>query len=107
VSRSFTRNGLNQYTDVSGTGFAYDARGNLTSDGARTFAYDLENRLTAVSGSVSGTLAYDPLGRLRSYTTGGATTEFLYDGDRLVAEYVGGSVVRRYGRKVTRTLFRC
>lgn len=37
-----------------------------------------------------------PLGRLRSYTTGGTTTEFLYDGDRLVAEYVSNVVARRY-----------
>jgi RHS repeat-associated protein len=44
----------------------------------------------------SATLSYDPLGRLRSYTAGGATTEFLYDGDRLVAEYVGTALVRRY-----------
>lgn len=46
--------------------------------------------------SPTGTLAYDPLGRLRSYTTGGTTTEFLYDGDRLVAEYVSNAVARRY-----------
>jgi RHS repeat-associated protein len=94
---------LNQYTAVSGTAFSYDARGNLTSDGSRLFCYDLENRLIAsapaggnCTTAPSATLSYDPLGRLRSYTTGGATTEFLYDGDRLVAEYVGGNVVRRY-----------
>jgi len=74
-------------------------RGNLTSDGLRTFDYDLENRLLSVTGSASGTLAYDPLGRLRSYTAGAVTTEFLYDGDRLVGEYATGQLttpLRRY-----------
>ena len=96
VSRSYARNGLNQYTAVSGTSHSYDLRGNLTSDGSRTFAYDLENRLTSVSGSASMTLAYDPLGRLRQTTTGGVTTDFLYDGDALVAEYQGATLLRRY-----------
>jgi hypothetical protein len=33
---------------------------------------------------------------LHSTTTGGVTTEFLYDGDRLVAEYSGSTMLRRY-----------
>ena len=41
-------------------------------------------------------LSYDPLGRLRQ-TVGTATTQFLYDGDRLSAEYnAAGAVLRRY-----------
>lgn len=42
-------------------------------------------------------MAYDPLGRL-SQTSGGTsgTTQFLYDGDQLVAEYSGGAIIRRY-----------
>lgn len=97
VSRAYTRNGLNQYTAVSGTSFSHDARGNLTSDGSRTFAFDLENRLTSVSGSASMTLSYDPLGRLQQTVAGAVTTQFLYDGDALVAEYnAAGTLLRRY-----------
>ncbi len=97
VTRSYTRNGLNQYTNVSGTAFTHDTRGNLTGDGARTFTYDLENRLLTVAGSASMSLSYDPLGRLRQTVAGAATTQFLYDGDRLSAEYTtGGTVLRRY-----------
>jgi RHS repeat-associated protein len=92
----YTPDGLNRYTTVGGNAFNYDGRHNLISDGSRNFSYDFENRLLTATGSVSGELTYDPLGRLRSYLTGGTTTEFLYDGDRLVAEYVGGAVVRRY-----------
>jgi RHS repeat-associated protein len=96
ISRAYSRNGLNQYTSISGTTQTHDARGNLTNDGVRALSYDLENRLTSVTGSASATLNYDPLGRLRAYTTGGTTTDFLYDGDRLVAEYNGATPARRY-----------
>jgi len=97
VNRPYVRNGLNRYTTVGGVAFTYDGRGNLTSDGSRTFAYDLENRLASVSGSASMSLNYDPLARLRQTTAGSATTQFLYDGDRLVAEYdAAGTLLRRY-----------
>jgi RHS repeat-associated protein len=95
-STSYTPDGLNRYANVAGVGFTYDTRGNLTSDGSRTFAYDLENRLLSVSGSSSLSLSYDPLGRLLTTTSGGITTRYLYDGDRLVAEYRSSTLARRY-----------
>ncbi|MBL8549504.1 MAG: hypothetical protein JNJ73_05930, partial [Hyphomonadaceae bacterium] len=50
-----------------------------------------------MSGSVSATLTYDPLGRLKTIASGGATTQFLYEGNNLVAEYDGsGNLLRRY-----------
>jgi hypothetical protein len=49
------------------------------------------------SGAKSATLAYDPLGRLYQVVGGGVTARFLYDGDRLVAEYDGsGTLKHRY-----------
>jgi len=103
LNQSYSRNGLNQYTNVGGVSFSYAGgdglRGNLTSDGVRGFDYDLENRLLSVSegGATTGTLTYDPLGRVRSYAASGATAIFLYDGDRLVEEYNGSGVrLRRY-----------
>lgn len=89
-------NGLNEYTDVDGTAYQYDANGNLTSDGANTYTYDVENRLIAVSGGVTASLEYDPKGRLHKLTVNGQTVEFLYDGDSLIAEYQGGSLQKRY-----------
>jgi RHS repeat-associated protein len=53
------------------------------------------NWLTTAS-SATITLAYDPGGLLRSLTSGGSTTEFLYDGPDLIAEYQSGAVVKRY-----------
>jgi RHS repeat-associated protein len=49
----------------SGT-FAYDPNGNLTSDGQRTFEWDAENRLVAVTITATGhrsEFGYDGLGR--------------------------------------------
>lgn len=97
VSQSYTRDGLNRYTVVGGTSYTYDTRQNLTSDGSLTYLYDLENRLTSIAGTPSLTLNYDPLGRLRQVTTGGSTTTWLWDGDRLVAEYDNaGALSARY-----------
>ncbi len=80
----------------------YDCNGNLANEGSggRTFAYDAENRLTqAVQSATTLNLAYDPLGRLnQTSVVGGTSTQFLYDGDRLSAEYdgVSGLLQRRY-----------
>jgi RHS repeat-associated protein len=79
--------------------FTHDLRGNLTSDGSRSFTYDLENRLLTVTAGATtlALMAYDPLGRLRTYTPSGVATDFLHDGDRLSAEYnSGGALLRRY-----------
>ena len=95
--KSYAVNGRNQYTQVGGTTHSWDANGNLTGDGATTFGYDTENRLTSASGAKTGTLSYDPLGRLYQVTSGSTTTRFVYDGDRLIAEYNGsGTLQRRY-----------
>jgi RHS repeat-associated protein len=96
-TRSFTVNGRNQYTQVGGTNHAWDANGNLTSDGATTFGYDTENRLVSASGAKNASLTYDPRGRLFEVTSGPNTTRFVHDGDRLIAEYSGsGTLLRRY-----------
>ncbi len=51
--------------------------------------------------AASLSLAYDPLGRLQQTTAGTTTTQLLYDGDRLVAEYdpsrpANDQLLRRY-----------
>ncbi|MDX3775728.1 RHS repeat-associated core domain-containing protein [Chromatiaceae bacterium AAb-1] len=95
VKGNYVSNGLNQYTKVNGKTLSYDNNGNMTSDGESTFAYDVENRLISTSKNNSS-LNYDPLGRLSSITSGGATRSFVYDGDALVLEYNGNTIVRRY-----------
>ena len=56
VTRSYSRNGLNQYTAAGPASFAYDANGNLTSDGSSTYTYDPENRLLTATGMALATL---------------------------------------------------
>ena len=75
----------------------------MINEGAqgRQFAYDKDNRLVqATSGSTSSALSYDPAGRLQQDVVSGpaaGTTQFLYNGGRLVAEYDGsGGLLRRY-----------
>jgi RHS repeat-associated protein len=95
-AQSYTRDGLNRYTNVGGVAYGYDGRGNLTSDGSRSFNYDLENHLLSVVGAGSLSLSYDPNGRLLTTASGGVTTRYLYDGDKMVAEYNGSTLLRRY-----------
>lgn len=90
-------NHQNQYTAVDGQVLQYDANGNLTSHEGRSYSYDLENRLTAVGGAISGSLSYDPAGRLVRYTLAGVTRHLLYDGDHLLAEYdASGAMQQRF-----------
>jgi RHS repeat-associated protein len=79
---------------VASASLAYDANGNLIANGSSSYGYDVENRL--VSGPNATALVYDPLGRLYQYSAGATTTTFLYDGDALVAEYNGATLLRRY-----------
>ena len=96
----YARNGLNQVTAVAGMPIKHDANGNLTVDPGLSFSmtYDMENRLVGTSGSaaVTSSFKYDPAGRLSRVTVGNSTTEFLYDGSALIAEYVNGAVTRLY-----------
>jgi YD repeat-containing protein len=107
VARAYTTNGRNQYAQVDSTTasgpssetFGYDANGNLNSDatslGATTYDYDAENRLVSTSNGAA--LSYDPLGRLFQISLGSSTTQFLHDGDQIVAEYNdSGTMTRRY-----------
>ena len=108
AAKSYAVNGLNQYVTVAGAPIAYDLRGNLKSDGARTYCYgDLLNNLSGVwSGAIDcaappanpiASLSYEPNGRLWQVTAGATTTSLLYSGPNLVAEYsAAGAVVRRY-----------
>jgi len=54
VGRSYSVNGLNQYTSAGPAAFAYDANGNLTSDGTSGCVHDAENRLVSRTGGIAG-----------------------------------------------------
>nr|WP_238941164.1 RHS repeat-associated core domain-containing protein [Sphingomonas beigongshangi] len=91
VDRAYGVNGLNQYTQAGGVGFAYDARGNLTNSGGSAYGYTWENRLVSGPGA---SLAYDPVGRLLN-EDGQITLQ--YDGSDLISEQnTSGTILRRY-----------
>jgi YD repeat-containing protein len=58
ASTAYTANGLNELASVAGTAYGSDGRGNLTSAGARTMTYDLENRLLSVVGGAGKTCLF-------------------------------------------------
>ena len=102
-SATYGINGLNQVTEetINGTvsNIEYDQNGNLISDGAKSFNYDLFNRLRSVGSGT--TLQYDASGRLYSVVSASANTYFVYDGHALIAEYTvdvtgNTSLLRRY-----------
>ncbi|MDB5694267.1 MAG: repeat protein, partial [Alphaproteobacteria bacterium] len=87
---SSTTNGLNQLSAVGSTTPTYDSKGNLTSAGGTTYGYSSENLLTSTTSGVS--LAYDPAMRLYQVAGGAPGTQrFVYDGDRIIAEYDGSN----------------
>ena len=83
--------GLNPSAVVAGTPLTWNAQGNLTHDGTRTYSYDAANRLTGTGASV---LTYDPLDRLAEMT-GTLGARYQYDGANIAAVYAtpGSNVV--------------
>ncbi len=77
---------LTSWTAPGGTTTAYewDASGNRTKAGDKTFTYDERNRLTSGDGS---TYTYTPRGTLATETKNGTITQFTFDAfDRLIAD---------------------
>ena len=78
---------FNSANQITNAGYAYDAAGNLTSDGTQSFAYDAENKIKAVNG-VSDVYRYDGDGnRVRKNFATGEKVRMVYSGAQLIAEY--------------------
>ena len=85
-------NRLTNWTAPGGTTLpVYDANGNMTGDGTRTFSWDSRNRLTAITGTAANS-TYDGAGRRTSATLAGSATGYLYDGPDIVQEQSGGAL---------------
>jgi RHS repeat-associated protein len=100
----------------SSKSFTYDANGNTTSEGTKTYEWNAENRLTRVcTGACQpGTdppnmlarFTYDGNGRRASKTAGGITTTYVYDGAQFLEERPSAGPTKRYvyGRGIDRPL---
>jgi RHS repeat-associated protein len=105
--QSATYNNLNQLTNLSGKAITFDAVGNVTSDGTRTYTWDAENRLVGIAyPGVSGkatAFTYDGLGRrvtIASTPAGGGsatTTSYLWCGSTICqARNASNATTRSY-----------
>jgi RHS repeat-associated protein len=96
--------GFDGKNHINNTGYAYDNAGNLTNDGAFSYVFDAENRMTQAG---TATYSYNANRQRVSRTYGGATTyyvnisgagvlsdklpdgswhDFIYFGARMIAE---------------------
>lgn len=102
VATSYSSNALNQYTSVGGTGYSYDADGNLLSDGLRSYQYNSENRMIrATVGADVWEYEYDLLGNRSAVIHNGQRTSYLVDpfagfGDVVGTYNADGSLQARY-----------
>jgi len=77
---------------ITGSGYSYDASGNMTQDGMNTLTYDAENRTVSASGPLgSGSYVYDGNGLRVEKTVSGATTIYIFSGSKVIAEYASGA----------------
>ncbi len=85
---TYTANNLNQYTQVNADNLAYDADGNLLTNGVWSYTWDCENRLLTASsnGVVQVSNLYDHFHRRTKYTTPSATRVYVYNGWNLIQE---------------------
>jgi YD repeat-containing protein len=81
-----TYDSANRLMQWGGTTLSYDLNGNLASDGATNYTWNVRDELSGLSGSVSASFSYDGTGRRRDKTINGTNTKFLYDGLNFVQE---------------------
>jgi RHS repeat-associated protein len=77
---------------ASGAGVAFDAAGNLTTDGlGNSYVYDAESRLAALGGSNSASYVYNAVGRRVRAVVNSQSRDFLLDLEgRTVDEFTPG-----------------
>lgn len=89
VSRSLlTANSDGTLTTRESHEYAYDPQGNMLSDGKRSFTYDAANRLSHVTTQDGSAQVnrYDGEGLRAEMEENGRLVQFLFDGDKVVAE---------------------
>ncbi len=73
-------NAANRLTSVDGVPYTWNANGNLTNDGIKTYTYDHANRLSSVSGpQPTSSYEYNGLGDRLSQTVNSVTTNYTLD----------------------------
>jgi RHS repeat-associated protein len=83
----------NRLSAWNGAAVTHDLNGNMTAALGQTYSWNERNQLTASTGSVTATFAYDGEGRRRGRTVNGGTTNFLYDGQQPIQELTSANVL--------------
>ena len=105
LSATYTTDAANRLNADATFNYTYSASGNLTKKTERatgnvtSYSYNGDNQLTAISTPKfdSYYYNYDGLGRRIQKTINGATTQYVYDGPNIIAEYGNtGSVSATY-----------
>lgn len=94
IPETRTHNAVNEITTINAAPLAYDNNGNLTEDTVLRYAYDEENRLSAVQrksdSAIVGQYQYDALSRrvqkVANPAGASTTTRYFYDDARIVEE---------------------
>jgi RHS repeat-associated protein len=87
--------GTNKLIGTGGTSFGFDSNGNTTSQGARQYTYNEDQRLVrVVDGAMTATYTYDGNGQRVKKLVNGVTTIFHYDErGQLIAESDGAGTI--------------
>ncbi|MGJ5816748.1 RHS repeat-associated core domain-containing protein [Paludibaculum fermentans] len=91
-AKAYTHDDEGQLTSDSEAVFGYDRQGNVVSredsKGKVKYVYNASNRLVMVEmpGGPEVKFTYDAMGRRIAKSVDGATTQYFWDGDRLIAE---------------------
>jgi RHS repeat-associated protein len=95
-----TAGGVNEYASFDGVPQSFDADGNRTSDGVRSYVYDFDDRLVeakTAAGATLGRYVYDADGRRVMRITSAGTTRYLYRGWEVLEERdAANAVIQQY-----------
>jgi RHS repeat-associated protein len=64
---------------ISGSPYQFDGAGDLLNDGAHSYTFDAEHRLTAADGGSTASYTYDAQGRRVSKVSSAGTIDYIYD----------------------------
>jgi len=67
--------------------YVYDAVGDVTNDGVRSYHYDGESRLVKVDSGATAINTYDAANRRVKKQTAAGTTWYVWEGGQVIAEY--------------------
>jgi RHS repeat-associated protein len=94
VARTYEADQNDRYTKAGQIGTAYDGDGNMTRLGPHSYVYNVAGDLIQSDGHEY--YYKDPLGRMTYQSGTPGTIDMVYDGQNLLLEKSGSTVLRRY-----------